>query len=80
MIKVYYGNNVNRQNDIADTSTTLRDFLDAHGVDYARGSVTLNGGTVDAASMAKSFADLGYDGQDGRPVFLLVVTKADNAA
>lgn len=43
MIKVVVGNNVQRKSTIVDSSTTLRQVLDAAQIDYTRGAMHLDG-------------------------------------
>lgn len=76
MIKVTVGNNVSRQNIIIDENTTLKEVLEQAGVDYTRGSITLDGATVMAGGLNKTFAEYGVT----ESCYLLNVAKADNAA
>lgn len=80
MVKVYFGNNMGRQNDIVDSTVTLKQFLDDHGVDYTRGTMTLDGAALGPGDINKTFAAMGYDGTEGHnKAFLLSIVKADNA-
>lgn len=80
MIKVTVGNNVKREAVIIDENTTLRDCLEANGVDYTRGVMHLDGSSLGPGDLNKTFAEFGYDGTDGHgKCFLLNVVKADNA-
>jgi len=75
MIKVTVGNNVKREAVIIDENTTLRSCLEANGVEYARGSMTLDGSTLNPGDLDKTFAHFGIKDK----CFLLNVVKADNA-
>jgi len=76
MVRVTVGNNVSRQNLIIDENTTLKAALEQAGVDYTRGSITLDGATVMAGGLNKTFAEYGVT----ESCYLLNVAKADNAA
>ncbi len=75
MIKVTIGNNVKRDSVIVDEETTLRDCLEANGVDYSRGTMHLDGATLNPGDLDKTFSEFGIK----RACFLLNVVKADNA-
>lgn len=75
MIKVTIGNNVKRESVIIDEETTLRDCLEANGVDYSRGTMHLDGASLNPGDLDKTFSDFGIT----RACFLLNVVKADNA-
>lgn len=75
MIKVTVGNNLKRETVIVDSGATLRNVLEEAGVDYTRGITTLDGATLAAGDLDKSFADFGIVER----TFLLNVVKADNA-
>ena len=75
MIKVTVGNNVNRQSVIVPASTTLREVLENNSIDYSRGAITLDGATLRAGELDKTFEDFGI----GERCYLLSVAKADNA-
>jgi len=74
MIKVTYGNNVSRMDDIVEPTTSLKDFCEAHEVDYAVGSMHLNGAPLLPGDINKTFADFGVTVS----CYLLNVVKADN--
>ena len=81
MIKVNVGNNINRKNVFVEEASTLREVLEANGVDYARYPVSLDGATLQPGDLNKSFVEMGFDGTPGKDsCFLLAVAKADNAA
>ena len=75
MIKVTVGNNVNRNTVIIDEGTTLRNCLEENGVDYTRGTMHLDGSTLNPGDLDKSFASFGIT----EKCYLLNVVKADNA-
>lgn len=75
MIKAVIGNNVKRETKILDETTKLRKALEDAGVDYTRGSVTLDGATLAPGDLDKTFAQHGIT----EKCFLLQVVKADNA-
>lgn len=76
MIKVTIGNNLSRQSVIIDENTTLRTALENNGVDYTVGMTSLDGSTLAAGDLDKTFADFGIT----EKCYLLNVVKADNAA
>lgn len=91
MLKVICGNNLdNTSITIAGTTmilpdgnqrtldheVTLHDVIEASGFDFSRGMTTLDGATLRAGEVNKTFAEMGYT--EGR-VRLLNVVKADNA-
>ena len=75
MIKVTVGNNVKRNSVIVDEATTLRSVLEANEIDYTRGTMHLDGSTLQPGDLDKSFSDMGIR----EKCFLLNVVKADNA-
>ena len=75
MIKCTTGNNVKRETVIVESSTTLRDVLEHAEIDYSRGGVHLDGSTIGAGDLDKTFSDFGIVDR----CYLLVVTKTDNA-
>lgn len=75
MIKVVVGNNVQRKSTIVDSSTTLRQVLDAAQIDYTRGAMQLDGSTLMPGDLDKTFAQFGITEQ----CYLLSVVKTDNA-
>jgi len=76
MIRVTMGNNTTRKNVIVDSATTLRQALEANGIDYAHGAMMLDGVTLQAGALDKTFAEFGIN----ESCYLLSVQKADNAA
>lgn len=75
MVKITVGNNLKRETAIVDSETTLRSCLEEAGVDYTRGITTLDGATLGAGDLDKTFDDFGIK----EKAFLLNVVKADNA-
>lgn len=75
MVKVIVGNNVKRETVIVDSSTTLRTVLEDAGVDYTRGTMHLDGSSLNPGDLDKTFAQFGIT----EKCFLLNVVKADNA-
>lgn len=75
MVKVVVGNNVKRESVIVDSDTTLRSVLEDAGIDYTRGVMHLDGSSLQAGDLDKTFDDFGIT----EKCFLLNVVKADNA-
>lgn len=75
MVKITVGNNVQRSTVIVPSTQTLRKTLEDAGVDYTKGMTTLDGSTLGAGELDKSFGDMGIK----EKAFLLNVVKADNA-
>ena len=76
MIKVTVGNNVERTSVIVDENVTLKSVLEQVEFDYSRTSMNLDGTTLRAGDINKTFADFGITDS----CYLLAVAKADNAA
>lgn len=76
MIKAIIGNNISRSQSIIDENTTLREALEQAGIDYAIGMTSLDGVTLKAGDLDKTFADFGIEDH----CYLMNVVKADNAA
>lgn len=76
MIKVTIGNNLSRQSVIIDENTTLRTALENANIDYTVGMTSLDGSTLGAGDLDKTFAQFGIT----EKCYLLNVVKADNAA
>lgn len=76
MIKVTIGNNLSRNSVIIDENTTLRTALENNNIDYSVGMTSLDGSTLGAGDLDKTFADFGIT----EKCYLLNVVKADNAA
>ena len=75
MVKVIVGNNVKRETVIVDSGSTLRSVLEDAGVDYSRGTMHLDGASLNPGDLSKTFAQMGITDK----CFLLQVVKADNA-
>ena len=75
MIQVTVGNNLKKTSVIVDEKQTLRATLEDAGIDYTRGMMHLDGATLAAGDLDKTFADFGIK----EKCFLLNVVKADNA-
>ena len=76
MIKVTVGNNVKRDTVIVEETATLRSVLEDAEIDYTRGTMHLDGASLNPGDLDKTFADFGIKDR----TFLLNVVKADNAA
>lgn len=76
MVKVIVGNNLHKSEKIVESGATLRSVLEAAGVDYTRGDMTLDGCTLQPGDINKTFEGFGIT--TGK-CFLLNVVKADNA-
>lgn len=80
MIKVTIGNNLERTSHLVDENSTLRAALEKAGIDVSRGMITMDGVSLKAGELNKTFADFGLDGSEGKnKCYLLSVVKADNA-
>lgn len=76
MVKVTVGNNVKRETVIVESTETLRTTLENAQIDYTRGMTTLDGTTLAAGDLDKTYAEHGIT----EKCFVLNVVKADNAA
>lgn len=76
MVKVCVGNNVKRDNVIVDSNVTLRSVLEDANIDYTKGTMHLDGATLQPGDLDKTFDQMGIT----EKCFLLNVVKADNAA
>jgi len=75
MIKVVVGNNVKRETVIVNSDKTLRSVLEDAGIDYSRGTMHLDGASLQPGDLSKTFDQMGITDK----CFLLNVVKADNA-
>lgn len=76
MITVTVGNNLSRTSNIVDPAiTTPRMILDGAHIDYSMANVHMDGESLGAANMDKSFEELGVTKQ----CYLIAVTKTNNA-
>ena len=76
MVKVCVGNNVKRDNVIVDSNVTLRSVLEDANIDYTKGTMHLDGATLQPGDLDKTFDQMGIT----EKCFRLNVVKADNAA
>lgn len=76
MIQVTIGNNLGKKPIIIDENTTLREAFEQQNIDYSRGMTLLDGSSVEAGGLDKSFKDYGVT----KSCFLLNIVKTDNAA
>lgn len=80
MIRVTYGNNANRDVDFADKDVTIKQFLDEHEIDYSMGQMFLDGVTLQAGGLTKTFAELGYSDEEGKNTcYVMCASKTVNA-
>ena len=75
MIRVTFGNNVDRQTVIVDSTTTPHQILIDAGIDYSRGAWNINGALLRPGDFDRSLADLGVT----ETCSILNVVKTDNA-
>ena len=73
MIRVHIGNNVDHYPVAADPNATLKSVLEANGIDYSKGSMSLDGATLKPGDLEKTFNDFGVTSQ----CFLLSIQKLD---
>ena len=76
IIKVIMGTNTNRVTDMVDSATTLRAALESKGIDYSRGQMNLDGATLQAGDLDKTFDEMGVRSEK---CFLVNAAKQDNA-
>lgn len=76
MVKVYVGNNINRKPVMVSEDTTLRKVLEDAQIDYSVGMTSLDGATLKAGDLDKTFKDFGIE----ETCYLLNTAKAVNAA
>lgn len=75
MVRVTISNSVKREQDFVDPSTTIRQVLDGHGVDYSRSAVHLDGVPLQLGDMDKTFEGLGIT----ESCYLSTAVKTTNA-
>lgn len=75
MIKIIVGTTLNRKTVIEDENKTLKQILEENEIDYSRGMTQLDGATLGAGDLEKTFADFGILDHCS----LLNIVKADNA-
>lgn len=76
MIKIIVKSNTTSKSIIADENRTLRSILEEAGVDYSVGTTSLDGVSLPAGGIDKTFADYGVT----EKCYLMNVAKMDNAA
>lgn len=75
MLNITIGTNTDRNKVLVDPNTTIKDALIDNQVDYSRATLQLDGATLKAGDINKTFAEL--ECTDG--AFLIAVVKADCA-
>jgi hypothetical protein len=76
MIQVTIGKNAGAPRTVVATpDQTPRKILEENSVEYARATVTLDGSTLRAGEMDKTFSELGIT----EKCYLFAVTKVENA-
>lgn len=75
MITVVLGQNVNKFPVEVENSRTLRSVLEENQIDYARGTLTMDGSPLRPGDLDKTFAEMGVTTR----CYLMSVVKADNA-
>ena len=76
MVKCYVGNNISRRPVMVSSDTTLRKVLEDAQIDYSAGMTSLDGSTLQAGDLDKTFADFNIE----ETCYLLNTAKAVNAA
>ena len=75
MINVTIVDNLHRNTYPVDPNTTLRSVLEAHDVDYTTGQTKLDGSSLAAGALDKTFVDFGI----AEKCYLVNIAKQDNA-
>lgn len=75
ILNITTGNNVSRKVVPVTSDTTIRDFCETNGIEYASGGLHLDGAPLGAGDLDKTFEDFGIVSK----AYLLKVVKADNA-
>lgn len=75
MIKVIFGDNLDRKQAIVEKTATPRSVLEDAGFDYSRGALNLDGATLRPGDIDKTFEELGVT----EKCYLLSVVKMNNA-
>ena len=75
MIELLFGTNTDRDSTVVSADTTPISIFEDNGIDYATGTTFLNGATLSAAEMNKTFRELGVSDKAS----LICVVKADAA-
>lgn len=76
MIEVIIGTNTDRSKVIIPVGTTLKQALSDAEIDYSIGQVALDGATVQAGGLNKTFQEYGIEDK----CFLVVTVKSDGGA
>lgn len=80
MIRIQIRSNLEKFDNIVDENTTVRRAFEEQGIDFSRGTISIDGATLGAGEINKTFADLGYDGTPGNDrCYVACITKQDNA-
>lgn len=80
MVKVRVANNVKREVVLVEENTTIRKIFEDNGIDYSRGTTTIDGTPLAAGDLNKTLAQLGFTGEEGQDsCYLYNIVKADNA-
>lgn len=74
-IKVTFMNNVSKQSFMVDSSTKIQEFLNENELNYGFGTVHLNGETLLADDLEKTFDDF----EITEECFMAKLKNADNA-
>jgi glutaminase len=74
-IQVTIGTNLNRNKIVVPDTETIRNTLEANDIDYSVATVNLDGASLKAGDMDKTFAELGIT----EKCYLCAVVKAENA-
>lgn len=75
MVQVQFSNNVTRKTMLISEDTTVRQALEANGINYTTGRLHLDGAPLQAGDIDKTFASFGIS----EKCYLTSVVKADNA-
>ena len=80
MIRVTYGTNAGTDVDFVDKDVTVKAFLEEHEIDYSRGLTTVDGVTMQAGGLNKTFAELGFSDEEGKNTcWVMNIAKTPNA-
>lgn len=73
MISVLIGTNLERKTVLMNPDKIIKDALEENNIDYSRGGVHLDGESLTAADLNKTFADKGITSD----CILVAVVKSD---
>ena len=80
MLNIRIGNNASTESYFMPEDYTIRQAFEEADVDYAGKAVILDGATVGAGGLNRTFRELGYDGTPGHDrAILSAIAKVDNA-